>query len=163
MGLTSQAYFAEAGHTKSALEKRLDREKIRADKTRLAAERRKKAAAKRQRVKESQDFKKVAKELLKGLEVEITFAQFANRAEFTFKGKLWYVAYEHWTLGEQGVDCYVTEHEGWKLHGPFDNWGHVLYEVNKHATPPALGPQSLKAGVERCLRGYVNGISSIYW
>src|SRR5271166_1407324 len=166
MGLSSQAYFEAAKEARSPLEKRLEREKERNDKARLVAKRRTEAAEKRQAAKALREFKKTVTGLLKGLEVKLTFPSYhGHRVEFEFNGETWAVAYEEWTRGGNTADPddYTTEHEGWKLHGPFDSWGHVLYEVDKYSTPPKLGPKSLKADVERCLRAYVNGQRSIYW
>lgn len=158
------AYLEAAKEARSPLEKRLEREKERADRQRAIAKRKTETAEKRQEAVNTRNFQKQARELLKGLEVKLSFPSYrGHRAEFEFKGQTWAVSYEHWTLGSQGVDDWETQHEGWKLHGPFDRWGHVLYEIEKYSTPPKLGPKSLKADVERCLRAYVNGTQSIYW
>ena len=60
-------------------------------------------------------------------------------AKFTFKDTEYYVQYGTWTVGEQGVDSWETNHEGWCLYRDYKRVTDI-FEVEKYSDPPRLKP-----------------------
>ena len=135
---------------KVAKKTKLEREFDAAERRREAATvRNKKAEAKRTQANESKaagDFREEATELLSVFRKKTPVTFHKGFVEFSFRGTSFTIYKTEWTMGGESADPddYKTNHEGWKIYGAggrrWDNYGCVLFEIERYSTPPRLKP-----------------------
>ena len=135
---------------KSKLEERLEREEAEAKRhaTRVAEHQRLEKAREEGLLaeKHATELTELLSEFRKECPVRIGKRAYESKvsARFTFKDHEYHVQYGTWTVGEQGVDSWETNHEGWVLYTANGYKVTDIFEVEKYSDPPRLKPTPKK-------------------